>query len=119
LDEYHRSLSDYGVDRLEVAIAAAQYGWGEMPLEEQEWDGAAAVADREKYNYRLVAIVADALIVHRPEWVIRASIRQADALIEKPQSIYYPYTADWLRRVKGGLCRDEAQRRVAEISAEA
>jgi uncharacterized Zn finger protein len=73
----------------------------EVLLEEQEWDGAMAVADKEKYDYRLVATVADALIVHRPEWVVRASIKQAEVLIEKTQSKYYPYAADWLRRAKG------------------
>jgi uncharacterized Zn finger protein len=30
LDDLNEELSDYGVDGLEVAIAAAKYGWGEM-----------------------------------------------------------------------------------------
>ncbi|HEX9000238.1 MAG TPA: SWIM zinc finger family protein [Blastocatellia bacterium] len=72
----------------------------EVLLDEQEWDQAAAVADKEKNDYRLVAIVAEALIVHRPEWVIRASIKQSDALIEKTQSKHYLHAADWLRRAK-------------------
>ncbi len=73
----------------------------EVLLEEQEWDAAMAVADKEKYDYRLAAVVADGLIVHRPEWVIGASIKQADILIEKTQSKYYSHAADWLRRTKG------------------
>lgn len=72
----------------------------EVRLEEQDWDSAMAVANKQKTDYRLVATVADALIVHRPEWVIRASIKQADALIERRQSKHYPYAAEWLRRVK-------------------
>ena len=60
-----------------------------------------ALGDKDKYDYRLVATGADSLIVHRPEWVVSASIKQAEVLIEKTQSKYYPYAADWLRRAKG------------------
>jgi|RhiMethySRZTD1v2_1073278.scaffolds.fasta_scaffold36416_5 uncharacterized Zn finger protein len=72
----------------------------EVLIEEQEWDAAINVADKQTYNYRLVAIVADALIAHRPDWVIRASVKQADELIAKTQSKYYSHAANWLRRVK-------------------
>src|SRR5262245_5752143 len=33
IDEIHGKLSDYGVNGLAVAIAAARYGWGELPRE--------------------------------------------------------------------------------------
>ncbi len=72
----------------------------EVLIEEQEWDAAIKVADEQTYDYRLAAAVADALIAHRPEWVIRVSVKQFDALIVKTQSKYYPYAAEWLRRVK-------------------
>ncbi len=77
----------------------------EVLIEEQEWDAAIKVADEETYSYHLVAIVADALIAHRPEWVIRASIKQADALIAKTQSKYYQYAAEWLRRAKSAYAQ--------------
>jgi uncharacterized Zn finger protein len=72
----------------------------EVLLDEQEWDAAIKVADKQTHDYRLIATVADALIKHRPEWVIRASVKQADGLIEKTQSKYYAHAANWLRRAK-------------------
>ena len=86
-------------------MAALQKDYYQQPLvevllEEQEWDAALKVADQQTYNYRLVATVADALVAHRPEWVIGASVKQAEELIAKSQSKYYPYAADWLRRAK-------------------
>jgi uncharacterized Zn finger protein len=77
----------------------------EVLIEEQEWDAAIKVADKQTYDYRLIAIVADALIAHRPEWVIRASIKQSDALIAKTKSKYYPHAAEWLRRVKAAYAQ--------------
>ncbi len=72
----------------------------EVLIEEREWDTAIKLADKQTYDYRLIATVADALIAHRPEWVIRASVKQADGLIAKTQSKYYSHAADWLRRAK-------------------
>ncbi|MCI0391344.1 MAG: SWIM zinc finger family protein [Acidobacteria bacterium] len=72
----------------------------EVLIDEQEWDAAINVADKRTHDYRLVATVADALIEHRPEWVIRASVKQADGLIAKTQSKYYTHAANWLRRAK-------------------
>jgi uncharacterized Zn finger protein len=77
----------------------------EVLIEEQEWDAAIKVADERTHDYRLVAAVADALIAHRPEWVIRASVKQADALIVKTQSKYYPHAAEWLRRAKAAYAQ--------------
>ncbi len=79
----------------------------EVLIEEQEWDAAIKVAEERTHDYRLVATVADALIAHRPEWVIRASIKQSDALIVKTQSKYYPYAAEWLRRAKAAYAQME------------
>ena len=77
----------------------------EVLIEEQEWDAAIKVADKQTYNYRLVAIVADALIAHRTDWVIRASVKQADELIAKTQSKYYSHAANWLRRAKAAYAQ--------------
>ncbi len=77
----------------------------EVLIEEQEWDAAIKVADERTHDYRLVAIVADALVAHRPEWVIRASVKQSEVLIVKTQSKYYPYAAEWLRRVKAAYAQ--------------
>ena len=90
--------------------AALQKHYNQQPLaeiliEEQEWDAAIKVADKQDYNYNLVATVADALIAQRPEWVIRASLKQADTLIAKTQSKYYHYAAAWLGRVKAAYAQ--------------
>jgi uncharacterized Zn finger protein len=77
----------------------------EVLIEEQEWDAAAKVADEQTSGYHLVASVADALIEHRPEWVIRASVKQADGLIAKTQSKYYSHAANWLRRAKAAYAQ--------------
>src|SRR5262245_23771252 len=77
----------------------------EVLIEEQEWDAAIKVADKQTHDYHLVATVADALIKHRPEWVIRASVKQADELIAKTQSKYYAHAANWLRRAKAAYAQ--------------
>jgi uncharacterized Zn finger protein len=52
------------------------------------------------WDYRLVEKVAEAVIAHRPDWVIQASRRQAESLIERTQSKYYPHAARWLAYMK-------------------
>lgn len=91
-------------------MASLKKGYNEQPLaeiliEEQEWDAAIKLADKQTYDYRLVATVADALIAQRPEWVIRASLKQAEALIAKTQSKYYQYAAAWLGRAKSAYAQ--------------
>lgn len=99
-------LSGKGWNRVKPELLTVlKQGWNKQPLaeillHEQEWDAALQVADQETYDYRLIALVADALIPHRPEWVIRASIKQFDGLVAKTQSKYYVHAAEWLRRVK-------------------
>lgn len=88
-----------------------KYALAEVLLHEQAWDAAIEVADQNQHSYRLIALVADALIAERPDWVIRASVKQADGLIAKTQSKYYTYAAAWLRRVKAAYT---AQGRLAE-----
>lgn len=77
----------------------------EILIEEQEWDAAIKVADTQTYDYYLVAKIADALIAHRPEWVIRVSIKQSDELIAKTQSKYYYYAVAWLNRAKAAYAQ--------------
>ncbi len=69
-------------------------------VEEQEWDAATRLADRHAQEHEVAATVADALITHRPEWVIRASVKHAESLIAPTKSSLYPAAADWLRRAK-------------------
>jgi uncharacterized Zn finger protein len=73
----------------------------EVLVEEQEWDAAIRVADKHAQDHpAAAATVADALITRRPEWVIRASVKQAESLIAPTKSSLYPAAADWLRRAK-------------------
>lgn len=72
----------------------------EVLIEEQEWDAAIRVADRHAQEHGIAATVADALITRRPEWVIRASIKQAESLIAPTKSSLYPAAVGWLRRAK-------------------
>ena len=67
---------------------------------EQEWDQAIAIAEKNAYDYTLREKVADAVIAHRPDWVIRISIQEAQKLIEPTQSKYYPHAARWLAKAK-------------------
>jgi uncharacterized Zn finger protein len=69
-------------------------------VEEQEWDAAIHLADGHTQEHDVAATVADALITRRPEWVIRASVKHAGALIAPTKSGLYPAAADWLRRAK-------------------
>lgn len=77
----------------------------EVLIEEQEWDAAIRVADKHAEDQRVAVTVADALIAHRPEWVIRASVNQAEKLIAPTKSSLYPAAADWLRRAKAAYAQ--------------
>ena len=70
-------------------------------LFEEEWDAAITVANRVgDWKYNLVEKVADGVISIRPDWVIQASQKQAQALIDKTQSKYYAIAARWLTKMK-------------------
>jgi uncharacterized Zn finger protein len=77
----------------------------EVLLFEQEWDAAIKVADDKGAYHTVVETVAEALIPHRPEWVIHASIKQAEDLIVQTKSNLYPAAADWLRRAKAAYAK--------------
>ena len=44
--------------------------------------------------------VMDAVIEHRPAWVIEAARRQAERIIESGQSKYYHHAVSWLVRAR-------------------
>ncbi|MBI3165911.1 MAG: SWIM zinc finger domain-containing protein [Chloroflexi bacterium] len=72
----------------------------DIHLEEKEWDAAIKVAEKNSFSYHLLEKVTDAVIQHRPDWVIKISIKQAEDLIEQTQSKLYPAAARWLERAK-------------------
>jgi uncharacterized Zn finger protein len=74
----------------------------EVLLFEEEWDEAIKIAERNAADYRVVETVADAVARKRPEWVVRASLKQAERLIAETKSKYYPTAAEWLRKAKAG-----------------
>lgn len=60
-----------------------------------------AIAAVEKgADYDLIERVMDAVVEHRPEWVIRAASHQAERIIEAGQSRYYDYAVSWLVRAR-------------------
>jgi hypothetical protein len=69
-------------------------------MHEEKWDEAIAVANKGEAGYPIVAIVADGVLAQRPEWVIRASKKQALELIGRTQTKYYVHAVEWLERVK-------------------
>jgi uncharacterized Zn finger protein len=69
-------------------------------LSEQAWDEAIQVAERRDVWYTVVETVADAVLPHRPEWVARTSIKQAERLMVEAKSDRYPIAANWLKRAK-------------------
>ena len=77
----------------------------EILLYEQDYDAAMELGDQHPNDYLLRAQIADTIVTHRPEWVIKISLAEADQLIAKTQSKYYAHAADWLRRVKAGYAQ--------------
>ena len=70
-------------------------------LAEQEWDQAIAIAGKvSQWDYVLVEKVVDAVLPHRPDWVIQACEAQADGLIARTQSKYYSIAVNWLGKMK-------------------
>ncbi|MBN1814274.1 MAG: SWIM zinc finger domain-containing protein [Anaerolineae bacterium] len=60
-----------------------------------------AIAAVEKgAGYDLLERVMDAVVEHRPEWVIGAACGQAERIIEAGQSKYYHHAVSWLTRAR-------------------
>ena len=72
----------------------------EALLFEQEWDEAIKVAERRDAGYPAIEIVADAVVAHRPEWVMRTSVKHAERLMVEVKSKNYPIAASWLKKAK-------------------
>ncbi len=86
-------------------MKALEKSYEKMPLAEvlifeQEWDEAIKVAERRDVWYTVVEFVADAVIKHRPEWVVKISLKQAERLMTEVKSKNYPIAASWLKRAK-------------------
>lgn len=91
-------------------MAILEKGYTKQPLAEvllfeEEWDAAIKVADQYAADYRVVEKVADGVVKHRPEWVIRASVKQAERLIAETKSKYYPAAAEWLSKAKAAYAQ--------------
>lgn len=60
-----------------------------------------AIAAVEKGGgYDLIERVMDAVIEHRPDWVIKAARRQAERIIEPGKSKYYHHAVNWLEKAR-------------------
>jgi uncharacterized Zn finger protein len=66
-------------------------------LHEDLLDDAIAAVEKGA-SYDLLERVMDAVVEHRPEWVIRVACRQAERIIEAGQSQYYHHAVSWLTR---------------------
>ncbi len=101
-----KRLSGTNWENLQPALikkASASYSKDvlvDIYLEEKDWDSAIRVAEQDSWSFNLLEKVADAVIPYRPDWVIRVSLKQSDALIAKTQSKLYPIAARWLERAK-------------------
>lgn len=72
----------------------------EVHLLEEEWDEAIKVAEGRDVWYPVVETVADGVVHHRPEWVVKISLKHAERLMSEPKSKNYPIAAAWLKRAK-------------------
>ncbi len=72
----------------------------DIHLDEKDWDSAIQVVERDIWSFNLLEKVADAVIPHRPDWVIRVALKKSDELILQTQSKLYPIAARWLERAK-------------------
>jgi uncharacterized Zn finger protein len=102
----HRlSRKDWGSLKPKLMDALRRMGERDMLadvyISEGEWDRAIDVADKAaQWDFTLVEKVADAVLPHRPDWVVEAARKQAEQLISKADSKYYPIAAGWLERMK-------------------
>ena len=68
-------------------------------LREGLLDDAIAALDQGG-GYAQIEQVMDAVLEHRPDWVIRTALAQADRIIEPGQARYYHHAAAWLGRAR-------------------
>jgi len=95
--------------RPQVIAAARKSGdkqvLAEVWLFEQDWDEAIRVAEGRNVWYPVIETVAEGVLPHRPEWVARMSVKQAERLMAEPKSKNYPIAAEWLQRAKRAYTR--------------
>jgi uncharacterized Zn finger protein len=95
---------DWGSLRLQVMATLRKSHdrqvWAEVLLLEEEWDQAIKVAEGRDVWYPVVETVADGVMPHRPEWVVKISLKHAERLMYEPKSKNYPIAAAWLKRAK-------------------
>lgn len=95
--------------RPQVIAAARKSGdkqvLAEVWLFEQDWDEAIRVAEGRNVWYPVIETVAEGVLPHRPEWVARMSVKQAERLMTEPKSKNYPIAAEWLQRAKRAYIR--------------
>jgi uncharacterized Zn finger protein len=72
----------------------------EVYLLEEEWDDAIKVAEGRDVWYPVVEMVADGVVQHHPEWVVKISLKHAERLMSEAKSKNYPIAAAWLKRAK-------------------
>jgi uncharacterized Zn finger protein len=84
-----RRSSTYAVSQAQVDIF----------LHEGLLDDAIAAVE-EGASYDLLERVMDAVVEHRPAWVIENAREQAERIIEPGQSKYYHHAVNWLDRAR-------------------
>jgi uncharacterized Zn finger protein len=85
--------------QLNASFGMHTSGAVEVLLHEERWDDAIAAAEKGG-GYSHLERVMDAVIEHRPEWVIRAACQQAARIIEPGKARYYHHAVEWLGRAR-------------------
>jgi uncharacterized Zn finger protein len=70
-------------------------------LQEDLLDDAIAAVEKGA-NYGLTERVMDAVLEHRPDWVIQAARQEAERIVEAGQSKYYHHAVGWLEKARAG-----------------
>jgi len=68
-------------------------------LHEGLLDDAIAAVEQDA-SYDLIERVMDAVVEHRPEWVIEVARQQAERIIEAGKAKYYHHAVGWLERAR-------------------
>ncbi|MCC7370840.1 MAG: hypothetical protein IT306_20675 [Chloroflexi bacterium] len=87
------------LDRLRTRRSYYPQGPVEIFLHEGLIDDAIAAVDGGA-THRLVELVADAASATHPDWVIKASRKQAESIMDEGKSQYYGSAARWLARAR-------------------
>ena len=63
-------------------------------------EGDAIAAVEKGASYGLIERVMDAVIEHRPDWVIKAARRQAERIIDPGKAQHYHHAVNWLDKAR-------------------